>query len=501
MSSRTEPAPAGHWVPGPPSLAAALREGGIALLAIVAVAVVVRAYHLGSGYWIDEIYAVQNSFRLSFADIVSTYRGDYHHPLYALAARSALVVFGESPWALRLPALIFGVVAIPATYLVARLALSRRESLLASLVLAVSYHHVWFSQNARGYTLVALLALLGTWTLVRLLETGSWRLAFAYALIAALGAYTHITMVFVAVGHALVAGLLLVFPEGDRPRIRWTVAAAAFVLAAVMTILLYAPMLGEVTDFFLNKPSALRGTSTPAWALREAIRVLLVGIGAPAAIAGAIVLAAGAAVGIAGFVSILRRRRALGLAMVIAPLVMLGGALAGRGTMYPRFFFFMAGLAVIVVVRGFFVASEALARLQPAMSASVAGTLLVSLLAGANAASLSYNYRYPKQDFTGAMDFVLRSRAAGDAVAFAGVPGDPYRTLYGQPWPTVQSVADLEAVRGAGRTWLIYTFPRYLEAGSPDLAGIVRRECHERAVFRGTVGGGDMIICTLEPSE
>jgi mannosyltransferase len=481
-------------------LGSLMREGGLPLAAIVLVALVARFISLNSGLWTDEITALLQSFRLPGVDALTTYLGDNHHPLYSIFGRVSLVAFGESPWALRLPAVLFGVATVPATYAVARLVSSRTEALLASLVLAVSYHHVWFSQNARGYTLSGLLALLSTWALVQMLDRGSWRLAWAYALCAALAAYTHLTMIFVAVGQAMVAATAIALPERGTGRVDWRVPAAAFVLAAVLTVLFYAPMLNQVLDFFLNRPSRLLASSTPSWALREGIRVLLVGLGGAGAALATVVLAAGAAAGALGLATIFRTNRTLALAIVVPPLVLFSGALVGRGTMYPRFFFFAAGTAVIVLVRGVFASTELLRRRWSRFPASAMATACCAIVVGASAASLRYNYRYPKQDFAGAMRYVLATKAPDDVVGFAGVTIDPYRAIYGQNWPTINSVDEINALRKRGRTWFIYTFPRYLGAGAPELSAIVERDCHERAVFRGTVGGGDMIICTFEPT-
>ena len=479
-------------------LLATLREGGWPLGTIVVIGAVARVIRLNSGLWTDEILALQRSFRLSLADIVTSFFGDTHHPLYSVFARISLLLFGESPWAVRLPAMVFGVATIAMTYAVARLTTSRRVALFASALLAVSYHHVWFSQNARGYTLIGLLALLSTWTLIRLLETPTWKLAVAYALCAALGAYTHLTMVFVAVGQALVAGVDLVRPQSARSRVDWRIPVGAFFLAAIFTTVLYAPMLGQVIDFFVNQPSDLRGTSTPSWALGEAIRVLLTGLNASPLVA-TVILAAGSVIGIAGFVSTFQCNRNVALAFALPPLAVLAGALVGRGTMYPRFFFFAAGSAVIIAVCGIFAINALLKSRWPSLTSTPA-IVLVSLVLLLSTASLGVNYRYPKQDFAGAMRYVLAEKAPDDVVGFAGVPGDPYRNLFGQDWPTVETVAQVDSLRRRGRTWLIYTFPRYLRVGSPDVAEMVSRECHERAVFRGTVGGGDMIICTFEPA-
>ena len=488
-------------MPGAPAgFTATLREGGLALALITTMAMGARLIRLDSGYWIDEIIALQRSFRLPMTDILTTFLGDNHHPLYSIFARATLVLFGEAPWALRLPAVAFGVAAVAATYLVGRLVTSRREALIASLLLAVSYHHVWFSQNARGYTLIGFLAVLSTWLLLRMLESPSWRLALAFAVCAALGAYTHLTMVFVAVGQALVVAVEWARPERGRPRIDWRIPALAFSLAAVLTVALYAPMLDQLLDFFINVPSQLRAASTPAWALREAVRVLALGVGATGAFLASVVLIAGLIIGVAGFFAIHRASRNAALAFALPPLMVLMGALIGRGTMYPRFFFFAAGTAVIVFVRGVFACAASMKRRWPSIPDASLATAFAGIVIVASAASLSFNYRYPKQDFAGAMNYVLASKAPGDVVGFAGTSDHPYPAIYGHDWPTVETAADVVALRARGRTWLIYTFPRYLAVGAPEVAAIVEHECHERAVFKGTVGGGDMIVCTLDPA-
>ena len=473
-----------------------VREGGPPLAAIVMVALTARIINLDSGYWADEILALLMSFRLPGAEVVTTYIGDNHHPLYSIFGRISLLAFGESPWSLRLPAVLFGAAAVPATYAVARLVASRREALLASLILAVSYHHVWFSQNARGYTLIGLLALLSTWTLVRMLDQGSWRLAWTYALVAALAAYAHLSMVFVAVGQAMVAAMTIALPPRASSRVDWRMPASAFVLAALLTVLFYAPMLNQVLQFYLHQPSDLVGKSTPAWAFREGIRVLLQGLGGPGAALATVVLVAGAAIVALGVASIFRTNRTVALAVVVPPLVVFAGALMGRGTMYPRFFFFAAGTAVIVLVRGLFASAELLRQRWIRFPGPAVATACCAIVVAASVASLRYNYRYPKQDFAGAMRYVLATKAPDDVVGFAGVPRDPYPAVYGQNWPSIESVDEINALRKRGRTWLIYTFPRYLG----ELSAIVERDCHEHAIFRGTVGGGDMIICTFEPT-
>ena len=100
-------------------LRATLRDGGVPLAVIVSLGIVARIIQLNSSYWTDEILALQRSFRLPLAEIVTSFFGDTHHPLYAVMARMSLVAFGEAPWAVRLPAMLFGVAAIGMTWAVA----------------------------------------------------------------------------------------------------------------------------------------------------------------------------------------------------------------------------------------------------------------------------------------------------------------------------------------------------------------------------------------------
>ena len=120
-----------------------------------------------------------------------------------------------------------------------------------------------------------------------------------------------------------------------------------------------------------------------------------------------------------------------------------------RGTMYPRFYFFLIGFAVIVLVRGVIVIPEWIAahwprwfpniNLGPALTAILATVLLVS-----SALSLGRNYRYPKQDFEGAMQFIDAETKDGGIVVTAGAATYPYRQYYAKPWESVETAEKLQ---------------------------------------------------------
>lgn len=482
----------------------AVRPGWIAALAVVAL--VLRGIGLDGGLWLDEIYSLLDSFRPPLAQIVTVFPRDNHHPLYSVLAHLSLAGLGEAAWTIRLPALLFGVASVPMLYLLGGAVTTRREALAAAALLAVSYHHVWFSQNARGYTALAFFTLLATWSLLRGLDTRRRRHLAGYALAIALGAYVHLTMVFVAVGHAAVVAARNL--ARDRAGRRWRDGSwpwLALGLAALLTLVLYAPVLAQVQHYFVRQPTEMKGISTPAWAAAEGIRVLMQGVGAGTGLLAAAVVAAAALLFVAGIASY-ARSAPLALALFVVPAAaIVAGALVARGTMYPRFFFALIGFGLLIGVRGVTVAATALARRFAPRHPSINGPRLAALalvIAGAlSLASLVFNYRYPKQDFAGARDWIVAHRGADEPVATLGAARTPYQRWLAMPWQPVGSEQELAALRaGAARTWAVYTMPRYLALAAPGLWQAVRRDCATARVFRGTVGDGDVVVCTFDRS-
>src|SRR5262245_41137163 len=75
---------------------------------------------------------------------------------------------------------------------------------MAALLMAVSYHHVWFSQNARGYTELMFWSLIGTGLFIEGMAQPSRRTWFGYACVLAAAGYTHLSGVFFFAVHGLV---------------------------------------------------------------------------------------------------------------------------------------------------------------------------------------------------------------------------------------------------------------------------------------------------------
>jgi 4-amino-4-deoxy-L-arabinose transferase-like glycosyltransferase len=466
------------------------------LVVLIILGAGLRLYRLNTGLWYDEIVTVLNSVRPPLREIVSHFPSNNDHPLYSVLAHVAVIAFGEEPWALRLPAVLFGVLTIPIIFALGLVVTNRLEAGAAALILTVSYHHIWFSQNARGYTLLLCAVLLSTYAMIRWFDTGRKAFLLSYAVVTALGAYSHLTMVLVSVSHAVACGWDAVrHGSASRVRAEWQSVSAAFVGAGLLSLLLYAPMLQDVSAFFTTETVRANEVATPAWALIATLRGLAVGFGtAWAGAIGAFVLAVGSW-------SYVRQRPTVALLFLLPLPVTVLLALAMSRPIFPRFVFFAIGALLLVTVRGAAVLGAWMARLSGGRlaSAQAAAVMIGLLTAGAvalSARSLPYGYRYPKQDYAQAVAFVEHARDGTARVAAIGETGaTPVVEYLGRSWQRVDDASQFRQLRvNGGELWVIYTFPAYIEANQPELWALLQRECEPVREFEGTVAGGTIIV-------
>jgi hypothetical protein len=171
--------------------------------------------------------------------------------------------------------------------------------------------------------------------------------------------------------------------------------------------------------------------------------------------------------------------------------------------MYPRFYFYLIGFAVLILVRGVFVIPQWIAarstRFDPRLRPWLTAVLVGVLLAG-SAFSLVRNYRYPKQDYEGAIQFVDAQTKDGELVVTAGAAAVPLLQYYAKPWENVETVERLQELCRQGReVWIVYTFPQYLAAWRPPLMETIRNRFTIIRVFPGTLGEGAVFVARFQP--
>jgi len=480
------PSPRIDAVPSSRAAAPSERAVGWLLVACLALAIALRLPGLGAGLWFDEIQTLVDYVRQPIGQIVTTFDSQNQHLLYSVLARLSVASLGETAAALRLPSVILGVLSILAFFRLARRVVPVDEALVGAFALALSYHHVWFSQNARGYTGLLLFSLLATvefWELLRGEDNNRGR-ALRYGVWMALAMYTHLTAGAVVAAHLLVLAGVAMTPAGRGAARR---GGAAVVLAGLFAAILYAPVLGQIarTMFGPNPFAADSEWESPLWLIAETVRGLVGSLPG-----GWLALAVVVLVGGSGLVSFWRRDRRLTLLMILPGIITAAVVLATGHNLWPRFFFFSAGFAVLIAVRGGFAVAE---RLLPR-----GGRLLAQVGAAAAIAASGFLVPRawgPKQDFGGAAAHVERARSADDAVVTVDLTDYPYRRYFGRRWPTVTSLDSLETVeRQHPRTWLLYTFPIRLAAVQPGIWERLAQAYDTSAVFPGTVGGGAVVV-------
>ncbi len=460
-------------------------------IAACLIGLALRCYDLNAGLWFDEIDTLVRYGDASLSRAVSSYETQNNHLAYTVLANLSIHAFGSSAWALRLPAVLLGAASLWALWRFALLVAPRSEALIATGFLAVSSHHVWFSQDARGYTGMFLATLISSGAFLSMLwqrRATDMKLPLLYGASAAFGVWMHATAVFVVVAHFAIWALLCLRRQSAAEN-RWQ-PLWGFVFAGALSLWGYALVLPQFVHT-LAGPS-MEGHEThwrhPLWLMRETASGLAAGLpgGWFALIVGALVLGL-------GLWSYARQSFAL-LAVFLLPALLTCAVVVLQGhNLWPRFFFFSAGFGVLLTLRGLAELAGLLARgsalgLRPKLSAGVG-----ALLCLASAATLPRVFG-PKQDFEAAAEYVLAHAPPG-SVATLEMANLPLLEHQRRPWTQVnnlQALMDFE--RGKSETWVILTMPTHLAAVQPDTWARLCSEYREEKVFYGTERGGEIVV-------
>jgi len=150
-----------------------------ALLALIIVfGAVLRLYGLeGESAFLDETYTIELFDAPDAETFFRLYRmGDpLTPPVYLAGAYYWSKAFGTAVWRVRLFSILFGILGLPAMFLLVRRLYGLQAGLVSCALLSVSVWHIYYSQEIRGYSLVLLLSIVSAYSFVRLLEGGPAR--------------------------------------------------------------------------------------------------------------------------------------------------------------------------------------------------------------------------------------------------------------------------------------------------------------------------------------
>ncbi len=201
------------------------------LLAVILLAGWLRFFQLGSeSLGLDE--AISAFFAQEELTEILVESGPQRNnpPLYWLFLHVWVRILGNSEAALRSLSALFGMLAVGAIYAVGKELFERPLGLTAAFLSAISAFHVYYSQEARNYSLLLWLSVLSFLYFIRILKKGRKAHYAAFVLVNILLGYTHIYGAFILASQVVFLGLYYSKYRSRRNGLlfSWAVTAAGF---------------------------------------------------------------------------------------------------------------------------------------------------------------------------------------------------------------------------------------------------------------------------------
>jgi mannosyltransferase len=398
------------------------RSTWLFLLVLVAAGAALRFYMLGvKSFWLDEVTTVDIA-RLPWRDFLRTmWWGNANMALYYSLLRSWLDV-GDTEFRLRTLSALFGLAAIPAIYALGNRFLSRKVGLISAVFLTLHGFHIQYSQELRGYSLVALLLILSSYAFLQLIETPERKSAWIlYVLLSTLAIYSQMFAVFVLASQWLVLTPVRIKRLGI---LRLLSAAAAIGVVSIP--------LAVVMIFHNQQQMATWREFYHAPTISDLLEMLerLVGGKAgdtPNSIPGMILLVLYVALWILALSGVFRRSRAdqgpssvnaavpLLAWWLVFPIVTMFCLSFMEPIFYPRYLLMCVPGAVLLAAQGFVIWEE---RLPRAAIVARAAFLLMILLAICTTAVYYKSFKAYGNDWQGVTRYLLSKQEPGDAIVF-----------------------------------------------------------------------------------
>lgn len=230
-----------------------LRTRWVALTGIVLIALAVRVPLLTIGTWADEGITYADVHASSaYQMFVRIWFSEGNPPLFFLVERLWTGVAGYGPIALKSPALLFNLATIPLVALLARRLGRPSSGLLPAFIFAFLPASIWFSQEARPYSMGAFLTALCMLFYVRAIEN-PLRFPWWFVVSACALEYTHYVGLLI----------LIVLAVCTAISVRGT-ALRYFVVSFAIIALSFVPWLG----YFVHHVHAGQPWNYVPWKLR-----------------------------------------------------------------------------------------------------------------------------------------------------------------------------------------------------------------------------------------
>jgi uncharacterized membrane protein len=159
------------------------------IYAVLVLSGLLRIFAINQSLWLDEATTALTT-KLSYFDIFTQFTPkDFHPPLYYFLMKFITSFSGISEIALRLPSVLAGIATVFVIYLIGKKLFTKQIGIVAALLLATSPLHIYYSQEARMYSITALLVSLVVYFWIRATvdRNRKWWVLFAVCILLTVG--------------------------------------------------------------------------------------------------------------------------------------------------------------------------------------------------------------------------------------------------------------------------------------------------------------------------
>ena len=146
------------------------------LVLVLIVSLILRLVGINQSLWLDEAININVIKILNLQELVFNYSlGDFHPPLFHIVLKGWYTLWTSlnlpvSELTFRLPSVIFGVLTVYIVYLIGKKLFSKTTALIAATLMATAPLAIYYSQEARMYSLACFLTVLSVYFFLSILE-------------------------------------------------------------------------------------------------------------------------------------------------------------------------------------------------------------------------------------------------------------------------------------------------------------------------------------------
>lgn len=138
---------------------------------ILILAFLFRIISINQSLWLDEAINVLAVKQFSLVDLVTKYAvADFHPPGWFAILWIWGKLFGYSEISVRFPSIIFAILTVYLVYLIGKKLFNANLGLIAALLISINPLHIYYSQEARMYSLAAFAVTLNMYLFINLLK-------------------------------------------------------------------------------------------------------------------------------------------------------------------------------------------------------------------------------------------------------------------------------------------------------------------------------------------